>query len=955
MKKRGPLIAIVFLLLTFSILALISISSPPTIYPNFPQKNLIAATKSYTGSGDPLNALLYITNNYNNIPNASDTDNNIYLPCPNGWKIIWANLTFSNITAPNTTIEPNSDPFTNDLEPLFHVMSFRLTSNAYLDYVSVQLRSPSGGNAHFYVYNASNNSGVASPHNLIRNISSVSIPSGVPIWVDVNFGHQFLNISKTYDNTFFIGIEETSSSSKFYWKYVPDATPPGAGYAYEYALGTWSAVDVDFKLKINVSVSTTPNPESAKPTEIGLTVNGSQVSDISKGNGRWISNAATTFSSGYIFYDVDSTWMDTVSFSYIWNVTYAKNSISADANFVVDHNTDALWNITVNATGDNGFPMTDNGINHINITGVPTDWGDAGSKAYNGSHWFELDSYPPSTISFSAGNGTWIVNCTAPNYVAGIGFEVGGVTVENATVDDTLNITIIFDSSVSGDVNLSIYDPSQILNYTAVKTVDSNTSVLFTWNIGDNASATGNYSVTVSFDGGLLVGYDNKTLEIVPLKPTALAVTNYNEYVEYPNSVPIILHYSDSGTGQGLAGAVITAYEGSKQLTIHNLTDYENGTYSFVLDFGTDFGVHDVYFSAKLQQYNLSFSSTISINYKQAMVVVVNPVQAGLISMMYFTMMQQNQTLILYLLIAALLGSVITAAYGTNKWRIRLVIPDKALTSLENIIVDHAPTGATLWVFDFLKMETDVTLLSGFMSAIKSFMGEMYRGGLRKLETEFITFIREDGELLTVTCITSGNTTEEEKWIRQRLRKFISDAEQQHWNELQNWRGDASVFRASFLEILATVIDLDKAEKLQMDKASKINGQKEMLRAELNRLDSQLESLRQRFEAEQIDEAEFKARKAEIEQKYSKVQGDYIDVSLFLSKIPHTLEAKMVTPNSKKTEKMQKKLLKIRMEIEELQRKEQEGKMTSRDTKRKEKLQKELMALIEKPDKLQEK
>ncbi|MHA1364745.1 MAG: hypothetical protein ACTSP1_19840, partial [Candidatus Freyarchaeota archaeon] len=55
---------------------------------------------------------------------------------------------------------------------------------------------------------------------------------------------------------------------------------------------------------------------------------------------------------------------------------------------------------------------------------------------------------------------------------------------------------------------------------------------------------------------------------------------------------------------------------------------------------------------------------------------------------------------------------------------------------------------------------------------------------------------------------------------------------------------------------------------------------------------------------------------------------------------------------SKKVEKIQEKFLKIRMEIEELRRKEQEGTITPADVKRRDKLQKELVSLIKNLDKL---
>jgi len=200
---------------------------------------------------------------------------------------------------------------------------------------------------------------------------------------------------------------------------------------------------------------------------------------------------------------------------------------------------------------------------------------------------------------------------------------------------------------------------------------------------------------------------------------------------------------------------------------------------------------------------------------------------------------------------------------------------------------------------------------------------------------------------------TSGNSPREENWIRQRLRSFLSIAEQHHLDELQSWSGNVSTFRESFPQILASVIDLDRAAKLQMEKIYRVQREKEKLQGELNRLGSQLESLKQRLEAGEISEAEFEARRAEIEPLYDRVQRDYIHASLFLSRTPSAVVARHITPEvSKKVEKIQEKFLKIRMEIEELKRKEQEGTITPADVKRRDKLQKEIVSLIKKLDKL---
>ncbi|MBS7288921.1 MAG: hypothetical protein KIH01_09360, partial [Candidatus Freyarchaeota archaeon] len=303
--------------------------------------------------------------------------------------------------------------------------------------------------------------------------------------------------------------------------------------------------------------------------------------------------------------------------------------------------------------------LTSTGVNHINITGVPSDWGDSSSMAFDGANWVALDSHPPDNISFVSGNGTWTVNCTAPNYVSGISFEVDGVPVENATLNDLLSITVGFDKPVSGSATLTIYDPSQKLNYTDTKTLSGVAGVMFGWNVSSTATSDGIFNVTVSFVGGLSVGYNETSLRIVPLIVAGLVVTSFPTSVEYPNTVPITLYYYDNETGLGLAGATITAYEGAKVLPIYNRTDYGNGTYSFILDFGTDFGVHEVRFVASgVRFYASSASNTITINFKAPYYVVINPEITGLILLMSNMLGEQNQKIVRYLVLGAVLGSV---------------------------------------------------------------------------------------------------------------------------------------------------------------------------------------------------------------------------------------------------------------------------------------------------------
>ncbi|MEX2724945.1 MAG: hypothetical protein Q6367_013720 [Candidatus Freyarchaeota archaeon] len=1069
MKKKGLLSIILILIFTTSTLGIILAGNNPATPPINTPNHINPTAKSYTGTGDQLDATLQIVNDTNTTSIPTNTINDFTIECPVNWNITYANITLATITAPNVTII-STDLSYNDswsiATPM--AMSFQITNpTAYLDTASLFLNIQTPGNAVFRVFNAQDNgSGVPKPFQQIGLSVNEYLIFGIN-WVNISFNHRLLNCSETFSNTFFITAEKEGPLEPLVgsWLSVGGINYAANGYAYQYnsSSANWdpTTYPVDFKLNVSVSASSSPNPESVFPSEITLKINGTNVENVAKGEGRYILTTPVLSSTGVIYFNITSTWMQVVTLTIDFrNISYAKN-ITANTNFIVNYNTAAFWNITIDASDDDGFPEI-NGTNYIKITEIPPDWGDDSSMAYNWTSgvWIELTSTPPNDIIFPASNGTWIVNCTAPNYVSGISFWVDGEPVENATLFDLLDINVNFNntlrSNVTGSVTLNIYDFSQILNYTSGKSVNEVTGTSFSWDVGSTATSTGTYNVTVSFHDGFVVGYNESQLDVVALTSSQLNLTWYPEHYEYPGPVPVILYYyNKTNPDQGIAGANISAYfENHTPITIPTPTDYGNGSYRVELNFSTAFGNHNVYFHASKRLFEPTSSTTISINYTKVLVSIVlytpqsvvlsttlaasatlrymgndsafvgqtiyfnftlrftngtitviqrdgttnnegraetsivvppdtvelnvtafyngtstvsgatsstnsvtltsgavSPLFVGLFSLMFLMMAQQGQNFTFYLLIGAVAGSVAVAGMAADRVRRRRLVPLRAMASFENIIVDHITTGATLWSFDFLKMEQDVTLVSGFMSAVKSFMGEMQKGGLRKLETELGTFIREDGDFLTATCITCGNTPQEEEWIRKKLRSFLAEAETQHLDLLQDWRGDVQPFRDSLPLILASVIDLDKAEKLLRERISKLQKSKEKLQVELNRLGSQLEDLAKQAEAGKISESKFEAAKAKIEPKYDEVQKEYIHTSLCLSRVPPKLEAKPEV--AKDVEKIQDRFLKIRMEIEGLRRKELDGTITQQDIKRRDKLHKELLKLVEKLDKLQ--
>ncbi|MFB0561308.1 MAG: hypothetical protein ACETWM_08875 [Candidatus Lokiarchaeia archaeon] len=345
----------------------------------------------------------------------------------------------------------------------------------------------------------------------------------------------------------------------------------------------------------------------------------------------------------------------------------------------------------------------------------------------------------------------------------------------------------------------------------------------------------------------------------------------------------------------------------------------------------------------------IEFGAVIFIEYINVYLIMLS---RSLTMFTSYTFMKDNQDQFFRLLGLIALGAVIASGYGGKTAYKRRKTPLNAMRSMENILIDHNTAGTLIWSFDFISMQQDVVLVSGFISAIKSFLEEMKVGGLKRLGTEFGTFIREESQLLTATCITGDIGLDEELWIRSKLHEFLIRIEQEHWNQLEDWKGDVGQFKESFPAILATLISLEKVQKLQRQKIEKLTKSKNKLQKKVNKYGAKLEELKSKYDSGVIDFKKYIFERYKTEAKYDKVQKDYLYASLFLSRAPSIVEAKPKPKDFEKMDKIQERFLEIRSEIEDLRKKELDGTITSNDLARKEKLQRELMTLVEKLDKL---
>jgi hypothetical protein len=377
------------------------------------------------------------------------------------------------------------------------------------------------------------------------------------------------------------------------------------------------------------------------------------------------------------------------------------------------------------------------------------------------------------------------------------------------------------------------------------------------------------------------------------------------------------------------------------------------GICSITGDFGSS-SVLVFYFSSSWFD-TVSFNATVTVFgtnlYASILLSTLLSTLLGGYSLGSFFETQGRNTMFMIL---GIIGAVAVSGASVYRLEKKRRVPINVMSNMESIIVDHNPTGTMIWSLDFISMQQDITLVSGFMSAIKNFLNEMRVGGLKRLGTEFGMFIREETKMLTATCIVGEIGLDEEFWIRSKLHEFLVKIEQNYYKELEGWKGDVAQFRETFPAILSSLINLDYVQKLQRRKIEKISRNKDKLQNKVNKYGAKLEELKSRYDSGELDFKRYIVERYKTEAKYDKVQKEYLYAGLFLSRTPSTLEKKVKPKELEKLEKLQTRFLEVRKEIEELQNKELKGTISSEDIELREKLQKELMTLIDKLDKLKE-
>ncbi|MFX1495333.1 MAG: hypothetical protein ACFFBZ_13700, partial [Promethearchaeota archaeon] len=463
--------------------------------------------QNFAGTGAQVNLTLHqslinsSTMEFTNI----DVVNSFSEPFPkfNGYNTSYINISINAIYAPNYTYIVEDDLFEASSNVAnIYATSFTVNSSCYIINASFNLFTESGTpSANVYLFNSTWVGSQSQPNIASAQIigSFSSPPNG---WNSVSLTKTLLSNTLTDNNTWFIGLRENTGLAVLRWRYVTDATNGDNSYAY--AIGVGSLTN-DYECKVGLS----PLNQNSLPSDIGLRINSTLVSDSAQGSGTWSSTTQYTSQTNELEFSLTSDWWNVSCNITSVQINYTKTDLKANSNFdILSSGQNVQWNVTVPG-GLNYFDSRIADFNTINFT-IPGRWIDLTIKVFNGTtEKTDLikrllgNGYREVQV-LNAGNGTnWYLIANSTNLLSSIDSYVGGISINIVNYSNIVDFNASFSTLINnGKINLSIYNPQRIdnkLNFSRELTIFiPNIEIdLGNWDIANNVTQYGNFRVIV--------------------------------------------------------------------------------------------------------------------------------------------------------------------------------------------------------------------------------------------------------------------------------------------------------------------------------------------------------------------------------------------------------------------------------------------------------------------------
>ncbi len=428
----------------------------------------ITLHQSIINEGDPLYQITDFNDN-NNRTFGVDS------PADANFNSTFTNITITDIYAPNKTliVEDNPNTMISLIPGLYS--SFIVPLDCYLKNVSINIIALiSGADFYYNLYDAQYSGGYIRPNNDLTSpiLGYVYNDSASSVWLKLDGLNTFLDVSTTYNNTYFIKITASDNFNSYWYSdgngddTISYSNPSGIPLA-----------GVDLTLKVDLALA----DNTPKPSDINLQIDGSIVNDNGTSNsGYWISESPNSNIDGTLNFTVGADWWDVKLNITKIQVNYTKSNIKGISNYLINNNDQYVqWNVTLPQITD----FDSNFANYcINFT-IPNNWNPESIRVWNGTDDKSADCSNKSYINNFrevhnpfATNGSWSLSANSTNLLDSIDIFIKQqpfIIVESASISSTIRINATFLQKIlsnDGTINISVYNPdslNNILNYTS--------------------------------------------------------------------------------------------------------------------------------------------------------------------------------------------------------------------------------------------------------------------------------------------------------------------------------------------------------------------------------------------------------------------------------------------------------------------------------------------------------
>ncbi len=561
-------------------------------------------SSSYSGTGENMNITLHQSllntsiKEFTNLDSSNSFKENF--PKFSGYNSSFIIMTIEGVFAPNKTliIEDDSVDGNDDVSSI-HVTSFTVNSDAYLINASFHVRVPVGSpTGTIYLYKSTWDSGNSrsEPTGTGTNIGSFSPPSTG--WYNIELTKTLLRNSETANNTWFIGLHNTVPATTLEWRFVDDLTNGDNSEAYGFSTG-WDHEVKDYECKVFLN----PLSNIPLPSDIGLKINNTLITDITNGSGYWNPSEAFSSKTDKIKFTLAADWWEVSCNITKVQINYTKTDLRATSDFIIQGSGQKVeWNVTRSG----GLNFFDSRITHHNIINftIPATWNDTTIKVFNGTDERTSDIFNRSLGNGyrdvkvpNAGNGTfWYLTANSSNLLSSINTYIGTNPMDTFNFTDIAHFNATFSTEIKdsdGIINLSVYSPALIneeLNYSVkIESFTAGSVIsLEDWDISDNVTQYGDFRVHVYWNNNTAAGFREKIITILgetELIPSLPAYT-----FDASDTFDIEVYFNDTGLIQGIESATITYQIESSPVRTDSITILGNGYYNITIDCNdTDF------------------------------------------------------------------------------------------------------------------------------------------------------------------------------------------------------------------------------------------------------------------------------------------------------------------------------------------------------------------------------